>query len=107
MAEEAKNKPPGPEFSMMKLMGTRVGSKITELAVNLVGPGGAAWEGDEGLGRKWSQQMLASRSGKIAGGTDEILLNIIGERVLGLPQDPRVDKDVPFREVKVGNVKGG
>ncbi len=107
MAEEAKNKPPGPEFSMMKLMGTRVGSKITELAVNLVGPGGAAWESDEGLGRKWSQQMLASRSGKIAGGTDEILLNIIGERVLGLPQDPRVDKDVPFREIKVGNVKGG
>ncbi len=107
MAEEAKNKPPGPEFSMMKLMGTRVGSQITELAVNLVGAGGAAWEDDEDKGRRWSQQMLASRSGKIAGGTDEILLNIIGERVLGLPQDPRVDKDVPFREVKVGNVKGG
>jgi hypothetical protein len=35
------------------------------------------------------------------------LLNIIGERVLGLPQDPRVDKDVPFKEIKVGNVKGG
>jgi acyl-CoA dehydrogenase len=100
MAEEARSRPPGPEFSMMKLMGTRVGSKITELAVNLVGAGGIAWEGDNSLGERWSQQMLASRSGKIAGGTDEILLNIIGERVLGLPQDPRVDKDVPFREVK-------
>jgi alkylation response protein AidB-like acyl-CoA dehydrogenase len=102
MAEEAKNRPPGPEFSMMKLMGTRVGSKITELAVNLVGAAGVAWEGDNSLGERWTQQMLGSRSGKIAGGTDEILLNIIGERVLGLPQDPRVDKDVPFREVKVG-----
>jgi alkylation response protein AidB-like acyl-CoA dehydrogenase len=106
MAHDARGKPAGPEFSIMKLMGTRVGSQITELAVNLIGASGAAWpedaKDDEALGRRWSQQMLASRSGKIAGGTDEILLNIIGERVLGLPQDPRVDKDVPFREVKQG-----
>lgn len=103
MAQDAKGKSPGPEFSIMKLMGTRIGSQITELAVNLVGPNGIAWDDSEGerqLGERWSQQMLASRSGKIAGGTDEILLNIIGERVLGLPQDPRVDKDVPFREIK-------
>jgi alkylation response protein AidB-like acyl-CoA dehydrogenase len=107
MAENAKSKPPGPEFSIMKLMGTRVGSQITELAVNLIGAGGAAWEGKDAVGRRWAQQMLGSRSGKIAGGTDEILLNIIGERVLGLPQDPRVDKDVPFKELKVGRVAGG
>jgi alkylation response protein AidB-like acyl-CoA dehydrogenase len=104
MAEEAKGRPPGPEFSIMKLMGTRVGAKITELAPNLIGAGGAAWERDDSAGRRWTQQMLASRAGKIAGGSDEILLNIIGERVLGLPQDPRVDKDVPFRELKVGRV---
>jgi len=111
MAEEMKGRPPGPEFSIMKLMGTRVGSKITELAPNLVGAGGAAWErqdapsgapSEQSLGERWSQALLASRAGKIAGGSDEILLNIIGERVLGLPQDPRVDKDVPFREIKVG-----
>ena len=106
MAENAKGKPPGPEFSIMKLMGTRVGAKITELAPNLIGPGGAAWESDDSPGRRWTQNLLASRSGKIAGGSDEILLNIIGERVLGLPQDPRVDKDVPFREIKVGRVDG-
>jgi alkylation response protein AidB-like acyl-CoA dehydrogenase len=102
MAQDAKGKPPGPEFSIMKLMGTRIGSQITQLAVNLVGAGGAAWEDEDSLGRKWTQQMLSSPAGKIAGGTDEILLNIIGERVLGLPQDPRVDKDVPFKEVKSG-----
>jgi alkylation response protein AidB-like acyl-CoA dehydrogenase len=106
MAENAKGKPPGPEFSIMKLMGTRVGAKITELAPNLIGPGGAAWESDDAPGRRWTQNLLASRSGKIAGGSDEILLNIIGERVLGLPQDPRVDKDVPFREIKVGRIDG-
>ncbi len=105
MAEEMKGRPPGPEFSIMKLMGTRVGSKITELAPNLVGAGGAAWDTEDSPGRRWTQQLLASRAGKIAGGSDEILLNIIGERVLGLPQDPRVDKDVPFREIKAGTVR--
>jgi alkylation response protein AidB-like acyl-CoA dehydrogenase len=105
MAQEMKGRPPGPEFSIMKLMGTRVGSKITELAPNLVGAGGAAWESADSPGRRWTQQLLSSRAGKIAGGSDEILLNIIGERVLGLPQDPRVDKDVPFREIKVGTTK--
>ena len=105
MREQSKDRQPGPEFSIMKLMGTRVGAKITELATNLIGPAGAAWEGDEDLGSKWSRQMLGSRSGKIAGGTDEILLNIIGERVLGLPQDPRIDKDVPFKELKSGTVR--
>jgi alkylation response protein AidB-like acyl-CoA dehydrogenase len=104
MAEEAKGKPPGPEFSMMKLMGSRIGAKITELAVNLGGAAGVAWEDRDSIGRRWTQSMLQSRSGKIAGGTDEILLNILGERVLGLPQDPRVDKEVPFREIKVGRV---
>ena len=106
MAENAKGKPPGPEFSIMKLMGTRVGAKITELAPNLIGAGGAAWEDRDSPGRRWTQQLLASRSGKIAGGSDEILLNIIGERVLGLPQDPRVDKDVPFKDIKAGTVRG-
>ncbi|MGH2757956.1 MAG: acyl-CoA dehydrogenase family protein [Actinomycetota bacterium] len=105
MAEEMKGRPPGPEFSIMKLMGTRIGSKITELAPNLIGAGGAAWEDEGSPGQRWTQQLLASRAGKIAGGSDEILLNIIGERVLGLPQDPRVDKEVPFRELKIGTTR--
>ncbi len=104
MGEQNKGRQPGPEFSIMKLMGTRVGALITELAPNLIGPGGQAWESTDELGSKWTQNLLASRSGKIAGGSDEILLNIIGERVLGLPQDPRVDKDIPFKEMKVGRV---
>lgn len=104
MVVDAKGRSPGPEFSMMKLMGARIGAAITELAVNLPGPAGIAWEDDTSIGKRWSQSLLASRSGKIAGGTDEVMLNILGERVLGLPQDPRPDKELPFREIKVGRI---
>jgi alkylation response protein AidB-like acyl-CoA dehydrogenase len=107
MAIAARKSIPGPEFSMLKLIGARLGAEQSELGSNLVGASGIAWEAGGTTGELASLALLNSRSGKIAGGTDEVMLNILGERVLGLPQDPRVDKEVPFRELKVGTVKGG
>jgi alkylation response protein AidB-like acyl-CoA dehydrogenase len=107
MAMAARKSIPGPEFSMLKLLGARLSAAQSELTTNLVGTPSIAWEGNESLGERVAMGVLQSRSGKIAGGTDEVMLNILGERVLGLPQDPRVDKEVPFRELKVGTVKGG
>jgi alkylation response protein AidB-like acyl-CoA dehydrogenase len=106
MAEAARKSIPGPEFSMLKLLGARLGAAQSELSTNLAGADILAWEGEDDPGRAIAMGVLQSRSGKIAGGTDEVMLNILGERVLGLPQDPRVDKDVPFKTLKVGTVRG-
>jgi hypothetical protein len=50
-------------------------------------------------GGLWQQQFLGQWSSRIGGGTDEVQRNIIGERVLGLPGEPRPDKDTPFRQL--------
>ena len=92
---------------MLKLIGARLSAAQSELSTNVIGVDSIAWNDPESTGSKVSNALLSSRSGKIAGGTDEVMLNIVGERVLGLPQDPRVDKEVPFRELKVGTVRGG
>ena len=51
----------------------------------------------------FQEALLSSPSGRIAGGSDEILRNIIAERVLGLPADIRVDKDMPFNQLPTGS----
>jgi hypothetical protein len=48
---------------------------------------------------RYAQTLLAAPAGHIAGGSDEVMMNIIGERVLGLPGEPRPDKGVAWREV--------
>jgi alkylation response protein AidB-like acyl-CoA dehydrogenase len=47
----------------------------------------------------WSEHLLGAPGYRVAGGTDEVQRNIIGERVLGLPREPRTDKDLPFKDV--------
>jgi alkylation response protein AidB-like acyl-CoA dehydrogenase len=85
---------PGPEGSGTKLRGGAVMKQTAAVALGLLGPDGVVGEGE------WQTLFLTAPSISIRGGTDEIQRNIVGERVLGLPPEPRVDTDKPWNEVK-------
>jgi alkylation response protein AidB-like acyl-CoA dehydrogenase len=89
-------KPPGPEDSGSKLRGTAMIKRLSNLGVRLEGPAATAGSDDED--DEWVSMFLMSPSLSIRGGTDEIQRNILGERVLGLAAEPRVDKDKPFNQ---------
>jgi alkylation response protein AidB-like acyl-CoA dehydrogenase len=91
---------PGPEGSVAKLATATLGRRSADLAMAIAGAGGQAWV--PGAGGEQAASVLFVPMLGIAGGTSEIQRNIIGERVLGLPKEPAVDRDVPFRELKVG-----
>ena len=87
------------EMSIMKLMAAKQAKRVAELALTIEGPYGAL-TGDDALERgDWQGRFLSAPSLRIAGGSDQVQRNVIGERTLGLPPEPRVDKDVPFRDV--------
>jgi alkylation response protein AidB-like acyl-CoA dehydrogenase len=87
---------PGPEGSGAKLRGSAGLKAAAALALDVLGPDGIAGIDGEG---EWQTLFLTSPSISIRGGTDEIQRNIVGERVLGLPAEPRADVDVPFSQL--------
>ncbi|GJM38249.1 MAG: acyl-CoA dehydrogenase [Acidimicrobiales bacterium] len=102
-AEMQAGKTPGPGGSIGKLFSTLIMNEVRDVSMEIVGASGVAWEGDHGGG--WQRAALTGLQGGIAGGTNEIQKNIIGDRVLGLPRDISVDKGVPFKDLKVGTQK--
>ena len=91
--------PPGPTASVAKLAAAWNLKHNGELALAIQGTHGMLIDDDAPLGGAWQESFLGAPSIRIAGGSDEVQRNVIGERVLGLPGEPRVDKDVPFREL--------
>jgi alkylation response protein AidB-like acyl-CoA dehydrogenase len=91
-----KGQMPGPEGSIGKLFGGQMLTEMGEVAIDIVGMGAVA-RGDDDY--RVHQALLGAPAAHIAGGSDEVMKNIIGERVLGLPGEPRVDKGVPWKEV--------
>ena len=89
----------GPHPSLLKYYNAHLQKRLNEVALGILGPSGTLWDGDAPDGAFWQREFLSALQLRIAGGTDQVQLNVIGERVLGLPAEPRVDKDRPFREV--------
>ncbi len=77
---------PGPEGSIAKLLWSESNQRLTELAVELLGPRAPLAEAEHPWGGFWQYQQLRSRGNTIEAGTSEVLRNIIAERVLGLPR---------------------
>jgi alkylation response protein AidB-like acyl-CoA dehydrogenase len=97
---------PGPEGSVAKLVYAELNKRIYEHCMDLMGPAGMLYDSydlvlpeDISEERDIRKRFVRARANSIEGGTSEIMKNIVGERVLGLAGEPRVDKDLPWREV--------
>jgi alkylation response protein AidB-like acyl-CoA dehydrogenase len=90
---------PGPEGSLQKLVAVRSRQKLSELAMDLQGNQGLEFDPHAFVKTDWGTSWLNAPTGRIAGGSDEVLLNTIAEKILGLPQDHRPDKGVPFNQI--------
>jgi alkylation response protein AidB-like acyl-CoA dehydrogenase len=99
---------PGPEGSIGKLGSAELNQDVSEFCVDLMGAEGMlykSYEMDPERSMSASRSpdprtvFLRARANTIEGGTSEVMRNILGERVLGLPGDVRVDRDVPWKDV--------
>jgi alkylation response protein AidB-like acyl-CoA dehydrogenase len=95
----SRGQTPGPESSIGKLVGAPLRQEMAAFALEVLGSAGTITSGDESDGGAWQRAYLTTPGLRLAGGTDEILRNIIAERVLGLPAEIRVDKNVAFAQI--------
>ena len=108
-AQRAKAGNPGPEMSIAKLAMAEFNKKVTEFSIDLLGADGLIGYdytfrrpdnlSVDGMENGIRHSFLRARANSIEGGTSEIMRNILGEQVLGLPGEPRVDKDLPWSKV--------
>jgi alkylation response protein AidB-like acyl-CoA dehydrogenase len=105
-AQVAERGAPGPESSVAKLAISNLARRSRDLALDLLGAHGMLSDGDAPYDGAVQHVALSSPAASLGGGTDEIQRNIAAERALGLPKEPTVDRDIPFRDVPAGPGRG-
>ena len=88
-------------MSIAKLAGTQLSMRLSDFVARVLGPKLVVDTGEWGT-YAWAQLVMGTPGIRIAGGSDEVMRNIVGERVLGLPKEPGIDTTSPFRDLKVG-----
>jgi alkylation response protein AidB-like acyl-CoA dehydrogenase len=106
--DAARSGTPGPEGSVGKLLSAELNKRISECALDLLGPEGMLLDAGYPMRRPERAALsgldpqklfLRMRANSIEGGTSEVMRNILGERVLGLPKEPSVDRDLPWSDI--------
>ena len=92
----------GPEGSIHKYVSARDRKKLAVLAMEILGPAGVAFDPAAHWKEDFAMSWMDVATLRIAGGSDEMLLNTVAEKILGLPQDHRPDKAVPFDQIPAG-----
>jgi alkylation response protein AidB-like acyl-CoA dehydrogenase len=105
-ATAAAGKPVGATASISKLAVANICQYSRELGFEILGADGMLYGESSPYEGQVQRTGLSAFGARIGGGTDEIQRNLLGERALGLPREPQVDRDVAFRDLKTGTQKG-
>jgi alkylation response protein AidB-like acyl-CoA dehydrogenase len=101
-AAAAAGLPPGAESSIGYVGGARLLRMVRDLVLEITGPAGLLTGPEAPCDADVAMTVLTVPAHGIQGGSEQVQMNIMGERILGLPKEPQVDRDLPFREIVTG-----